>query len=238
MAQFMGTNPQIGAECVMSGIIAFLAQMYFISQIYHLKPAGLIHNVVLYTIACLSFIGFVFGMACASVMLLNQLTPHYNLHFELVFGGAKGANAVCDILATAAMIHYISKAKTGIKSTSNLLDALAVIFMERGALVMLLQIFTFVMFFAFENPQYWLAPHLLLTKMYVNTFFAILNSRQFLRDKHFGTTNVSSFVVNTDGSGSTQVEKSMSFAPNRNMQATITKEVTVKGDDSSFEIMV
>jgi hypothetical protein len=50
------------------------------------------------------------------------------------------------------------------------LDALTMIFMNRGALVMVVQVFTFVMFFAFQNPQYWLAPHLLLTKVYVNTF--------------------------------------------------------------------
>ncbi|KAJ7485128.1 hypothetical protein B0H11DRAFT_2279388 [Mycena galericulata] len=240
MSQFMGTNPEIGAECVMSAIIAFLAQMYFVSQIYHVKPAGTKGNVLLGTIVCLSCIGFVFGLACASVMLLNQLTPHYNLHFQLVFGGAKGANAVCDIIATIAMCYYLTGAKTGIASTSNLLDALAVIFMNRGAAVMLLQIFTFVMFFAFENPQYWLAPHLLLTKMYVNTFFAILNSRAYLRDKHLGTTNVSSFVYNSGSTGSTQLEKPsqnfgnhgvtgpMTFAPT---MATITKEVTVKGDD-------
>lgn len=44
--------------------------------------------------------------------------------------------------------------------------------MNRGALVMLVQVFTFIMFFCFQNPQYWLAPHLLLTKVYVNTFCA------------------------------------------------------------------
>ncbi|KAJ7780146.1 hypothetical protein DFH07DRAFT_793928 [Mycena maculata] len=249
MAQFLGTNNQIGAECVMSGIIAFLAQMYFVSQIYHVKTPGTLGNVILGSIMTLSFIGFVFGMACASVMLLNQLTPHYNVHFELVFGGAKGANAICDIIATVAMCYYLTEAKTGIASTSNLLDALARIFMNRGAAVMLLQIFTFIMFFAFENPQYWLAPHLLLTKMYVNTFFAILNSREFLREKHLGTHVASSSFTNSSSNGSTQVEKHsrnldtsftsrpIAFAPNP-LTATITQEVTVKGDYESEHEMV
>ncbi|KAJ7818316.1 hypothetical protein B0H14DRAFT_3740071 [Mycena olivaceomarginata] len=240
MAQFMGTNTQIGVECVISACIAFLAQMYFVSQIYHVKPAGVKGNCVLYSVVVLSCIGFVFGLACAAVMLMNQMTPHYNLHFQLVFGGAKGANAVCDIIATLAMCFYLTDAKAGIASTSNLLDALSTLFMNRGAAVTLLQIFTFIMFFAFENPQYWLAPHLLLTKMYVNTFFAILNSRQYLREKHLGTF-VSSFP------GSTQVAKNshsftsspMAFAPNRSVIGTvdITKEVTIKGDDES-DIMV
>jgi hypothetical protein len=49
-------------------------------------------------------------------MLMNQMTPHYNLHFQLVFGGAKGANAVCDIIATLAMCFYLTDAKAGIAS--------------------------------------------------------------------------------------------------------------------------
>jgi hypothetical protein len=59
---------------------------------------------------------------------------------------------------------------TSSSRTENLLDTLTKIFMHRGALVMLVQVFTFVMFFAFPGPQYWLAPHMLLTKVYVNTF--------------------------------------------------------------------
>ncbi|KAJ7837827.1 hypothetical protein B0H14DRAFT_3459962 [Mycena olivaceomarginata] len=212
MAQFMGTNTQIGVECVISACIAFLAQMYFVSQICHVKPAGVKGNCVLYSVVPLTSLFLVFGLACAAVMLMNQMTPHYNLHFQLVFGGAKGANAA------------------GIASTSNLLDALSTLFMNRGAAVTLLQIFTFIMFFAFENPQYWLAPHLLLTKMYVNTFFAILNSRQYLREKHLGT-----FVSSLPGS--TQVAKNshsftsspMAFAPNRSVIGTV--DITKEGHD-------
>jgi len=240
LAQFLGTNSQIGAECVMSGCIAFLAQMYFVSQIRNVKPAGQIGNAVIYVVATLSCIGFVFGLACASVMLLNQSTPHYNIHFQVVFGGSKGTNAVCDLIATAAMIHYLKGSKAGVKSTSNLLDALSTIFMNRGAAVMLLQIFTFIMFFAFENPQYWLAPHLLLTKMYVNTFFAILNSRDFLREKYLG----SSFVVSSSGNTSHNQDKNssgsamdaMTFAAgSRSEMLIVTKEVVMEGDNLSLE---
>ncbi|KAJ7065429.1 hypothetical protein C8F01DRAFT_1125594 [Mycena amicta] len=247
LAQYARTNPQIGAECVISAFVAVLAQLYFMTQIYYVKPAGLFPNIVLWTIGALAFIGFAFGISCAIVMILNPATPHYNLHFELVFGFSKGANAVCDILATIMMCKYLSDSKSGIKSTSNLLDALATLFMNRGAAVMVIQVFTFVMFFAFQNPQYWLAPHLVLTKLYVNTFFAILNSRTYLREKHLGSTNVSSFVVNTHSSGSTQVnnrEKQsknsfgstdpMTFAPNSVAMTSITKEVTIRSDEDHY----
>ncbi|KAJ7230411.1 hypothetical protein GGX14DRAFT_553891 [Mycena pura] len=196
--QYAGTNPQIGAECVISQFVAFLAQLYFVSQIYYVKPAGRFGNIVVRAIGVLAFIGFAFGLACATVMLMNPMTPHYNVKFQVTFGVSKGANA------------------TGVKATSNLLDALAVLFMNRGA-------------------AYWLAPHLILTKLYVNTFFAILNSRTYLREKHRGSTHVSSFAVNTHSSGSTHVghniEKNsyvsagpIRFAPNSVAMTSITKE--------------
>ncbi|KAJ7589611.1 hypothetical protein C8J56DRAFT_1076320 [Mycena floridula] len=262
-AQFIGVPPAIGAECVLSALIAFLAQIYFITQIYNgkslpsiciriltyvfpVKPAGIIANVILYTIGGLAIIGLGFGLACASIMVLDPTTPHYNLHFQVVFGGAKGANAVCDIIATIMMCRYLSFAKTGIASTENLLDALTTIFMERGAAVMLIQVFTFVMFYAFQNPQYWLAPHLILSKLYVNTFFAILNSRSYLRDKHLNThvASFSSNFLNSGNSGSTHqgdgylgknyaidTATPMRFAPPIN--ALITNEISVKSDRDS-----
>ncbi|KAF7297368.1 RNase III domain-containing protein [Mycena indigotica] len=245
LAQYLVTNKQISAECYISGFIAFLAQMYFVHQIYYVKPNGLLPKIALGAIVGLAFIGLTFSMGCATVMLLNPTAPHYSHKLEIVFGGSKGANALCDIIATFMLCKYLSNSKGSIKSTADLLDALTTIFMNRGAAVMIIQVFTFVMFFAFENPQYWLAPHMLLTKLYVNTFFAILNSRVYLREKYLGGSyTVSSFgmstTANSGGHGTTGPEKAsyaypepMAFAPNPNGGIAMTREVHVKGDDAS-----
>ncbi|KAJ7856767.1 hypothetical protein B0H13DRAFT_1076170 [Mycena leptocephala] len=182
--QFGGTNTRLGGECVITGLTAFFAQIYFINQLRHVKPDGRIGNAVLWAIGILSVIGLGFGMGCASVMLLLKTTPHWSKYFELTFAGAKGANSLCDIVATIAMCKYLTTSKTGIKSTASLLEALTRFFFHRGAAVMFLQSISFMMFFAFRSPQYWLAPHLLLTKLYVSTFFSILNSRAYLRNKY------------------------------------------------------
>ncbi|KAJ7664451.1 hypothetical protein DFH06DRAFT_1187819 [Mycena polygramma] len=237
-AQFTGAlAPEIGAECVMSTTIAFLAQIYFMIQIYHIKPAGTMGNIVLWAIGALSVIAFVFGIGCAAVMLLNPMTTaRYTVYFRATFGGAKGAAAVADILATVAMCKYLSWSKTGIASTENLLSTLSTIFMNRGAIVMVDQVVCFILFFAFQDSQIWFAPHLILTKLYINTFFAILNSRNYLREKHLGT-NVSSYMNTKSGHSATQVDKNqsftnspMTFAP---ALATVTKETTIRSDSES-----
>ncbi|KAK7050723.1 RNase III domain-containing protein [Favolaschia claudopus] len=237
ISQFQQTSATIGAECTLSACIALLAQIYFIIQIKHVKPAGMLGNIVLYVLGFLSIIGFGFGLGCATFMVLSPTTPHYNIKFQVTFGTAKGANALCDIIATTMMCLYLKRSKTGITSTEKLLDALTYLFMNRGALVMVVQVLTFVFFWAYQNPQYWLAPHLLLTKVYVNTFFAILNSRTYLREKHLGSDFASSGGIGSTGISTTfgnhQMEK-FQAAPNPSFSATITKDTLVKSDSDSY----
>ncbi|KAJ7150745.1 hypothetical protein C8R46DRAFT_1043545 [Mycena filopes] len=214
------------------------AQIYFMIQISHIKPAGKLGNIILYTICFLAVVGFGAGLGCATMMVLHPTTPHYNIKFQVTFGMAKGANALCDIVATVMMSLYLQRSKTGVASTENLLDALTMIFMNRGAAVMLVQIFTFVMFWAFYNPQYWLAPHLVLTKVYVNTFFAILNSRSYLREKHLNSTLPSSGggsgLTGSHGSSSdVHLEKFVARPGTGNFNPTITKDVFVRTDSAS-----
>ncbi|KAK7006720.1 RNase III domain-containing protein [Favolaschia claudopus] len=236
ISQFQQTSATIGAECTLSACIALLAQVYFIIQIKHVKPAGMLGNIVLYVLGFLSIIGFGFGLGCATFMVVSPTTPHYNIKFQVTFGTAKGANALCDIIATTMMCLYLKRSKTGITSTEKLLDALTYLFMNRGALVMVVQVLTFVFFWAYQNPQYWLAPHLLLTKVYVNTF-CDLNSRTYLREKHLGSDFASSGGIGSTGISTTfgnhQMEK-FQAAPNPSFSATITKDTLVRSDNDSY----
>ncbi|KAJ7035733.1 hypothetical protein C8F04DRAFT_1097239 [Mycena alexandri] len=224
---FQGTSPTIAAECIISASIALLAQIYFMVQISYIKPAGKVGTIILWTIGCLAVIAF----GCAAFMALAPTTPHYNLKFQLTFGLAKGASSLCDIIATVMMTIYLHGAKTGVSSTENLLDSLIIIFMNRGAAVMLIQVLTFVMFWAFFNPQYWLAPHLVLTKVYVNT----LNSRSYLREKHLNSSFPSSTGGGLGGSGSSGVDINGEKFVARlgNLNASITKDVLVRTDSNS-----
>jgi len=58
---------------------------------------------------------------------------------------------------------------------------------QRGALVTVVQALLLVVNWVFNQEMYWLTPHLLVTRFYVNTFFAMLNSRKYLRNKHLAT---------------------------------------------------
>lgn len=59
-------------------------------------------------------------------MIISPTTPHYNIRFQLTFGTAKGANALCDIIATVMMCLYLKSSKTGISSCVDLLSFLMI----------------------------------------------------------------------------------------------------------------
>ncbi|KAF7314036.1 hypothetical protein HMN09_00562200 [Mycena chlorophos] len=207
LEQFSKTNPLVAIECYIAMCITLLAQLFFVYQLYHVKPGGRYPTLALYSIIALSLIAWAFGLACASIMLLHPSTPHYNHKLQITFGGSKGANTLTDIVATAMMIKYLKDARTGVAATTNLLEALCTLFMNRGLLVTIIQALTFVLFFGFESPQYWITGHFLLTKVYVNTFFALLSSRRDLREKHlhdsavYSDSNHSTFASSGDKSG-------------------------------------
>ncbi|KAF7364221.1 hypothetical protein MSAN_01081700 [Mycena sanguinolenta] len=53
---------------------------------------------------------------------------------------------------------------------------------NRGLLVTFGQTLMFILFFTSTARLYWVAVHINTTKLYVNTFFAMLNARTSCRD--------------------------------------------------------
>ncbi|KAF4583934.1 hypothetical protein EYR40_002432 [Pleurotus pulmonarius] len=131
--------------------------------------------------------------ACTSVMFVYDHhvlgARHHN--FSIFFGLAKGFGALTDIIATIAMCILLSGAKTGIQQTNGLLKSLIHYVVHRGVLVTLIQTLLLITFYAAPSRLYWLAFHVNVTKLYANTFFAMLNSRDQLKQKHAHTVSTS-----------------------------------------------
>ncbi|KAF4565482.1 hypothetical protein EYR36_002053 [Pleurotus pulmonarius] len=136
-------------------------------------------------VAVCAILAFVFGVACTSVMFVfhHNVLGDRHRHFELFFGLAKGFGALTDIVATAAMCKLLSNAGTGMSSTHSLLKSLIRFVVHRGVLVTLIQTLLLITFYAAPANLAWMAFHINVTKLYANTFFAMLNSREQLKDR-------------------------------------------------------
>ncbi|KAJ8519194.1 hypothetical protein ONZ45_g3844 [Pleurotus djamor] len=179
-------TPELSAECLLSTIITLISQLYFVVQLHADSPK-----------AVFSVLAFVFGVACVATMYVFHHNVLGNRHssFELFFGLAKGFGALTDIVATIAMCKLLSEANTGIRQTHGLLKSLIHFVVQRGVLVTLIQTLLLITFFTIPSNLTWLAFHVNVTKLYANTFFAMLNAREHLKARHAVTSTSSTAVL-------------------------------------------
>ncbi|KAF8883000.1 hypothetical protein BD779DRAFT_1802138 [Infundibulicybe gibba] len=176
-------TPELSAECLLSTIITFMSQMYFVYQLYSVRRLDLGRWFVVGTITAFAILAFVGGVACVATMYVFKrgVLSDRNHTFAIFFGLAKGFGALTDVLATIAMCMTLASSKTGMKGTTTLLNSLIQFIIHRGALVTLIQTLLLLTFFAAPTQLYWFAFHINVTKLYANTFFAMLNARSHLQ---------------------------------------------------------
>ncbi|KAJ7111618.1 hypothetical protein C8R43DRAFT_1139018 [Mycena crocata] len=126
------------------------------------------------------------AVGCVGMMFSvpHMIFTNRNHTFAILAGVAKGFGAAADIVATVAMCLFLRGAGTGISRTSSLLRSLMHLVINRGILVTAAQILLLITFFATSGHLYWLAVHINTTKLYVDTFFGMLNARTALADRY------------------------------------------------------
>ncbi|KDR76620.1 hypothetical protein GALMADRAFT_139532 [Galerina marginata CBS 339.88] len=176
-------TPELSAECLVSTMITFISQAFFGYQLYNVKRLDRTRLLVLGSIAGCAIMAFAGGIACVASMYIfrHGVLSNRNRTFSIFSGIAKGFGAATDIIATVAMSMYLTSSRTGIERTTTLLNKLMRYVIQRGALVTLIQTVLLVTFYAAPDRIYWIPFHINVTKLYVNTFFAMLNGRRSLQ---------------------------------------------------------
>ncbi|KAJ7111610.1 hypothetical protein C8R43DRAFT_154034 [Mycena crocata] len=177
---------ELTIECLISAIITFTSQMYFVYQLHMVKSAGVTGRVMSGVVVLLGMVGLAGAVGCVGMMFSvpHMIFMNRNHTFAILAGVAKGFGAAADIVATVAMCLFLRGAGTGISRTSSLLRSLMHLVINRGILVTAAQILLLITFFATSGHLYWLAVHINTTKLYVNTFFGMLNARTALADRY------------------------------------------------------
>ncbi|KAJ7090483.1 hypothetical protein C8R44DRAFT_990706 [Mycena epipterygia] len=119
------------------------------------------------------------SIGCSTLMFMHPQAIFLNRNhtFAIFAGVSKVCDAAADLIATFAMCIFLKSTNTGISLNSSLLRSLMHLVINRGLLVTAAQIVLLITFFASVGHLYWLAVHINTTKLYVNTFFAMLNAR-------------------------------------------------------------
>ncbi|KAJ7351530.1 hypothetical protein DFH08DRAFT_860644 [Mycena albidolilacea] len=185
-APLSAVTNELVVECLIAAIITFASQMYFVYQLYMVKSVGSTASVMNALVVVFSVAAFAGSLGCVVIMFQypQSIFMNRNHYFAVLAGLAKGFGAAADIIATIAMCMFLKSADTGITRTSSILKSLMHLVINRGILVTATQILQLIFFFATANHLYWLAVHINTTKLYVNTFFGMLNARPSLQDRH------------------------------------------------------
>jgi hypothetical protein len=181
LAPLLAISPELSAECLLSAVIMFISQLYFVRQLYIVKgqPATMWWIGIITFFAILGLAG---NIVCVTTMVkFPHNVSSRNAYFTICAGLAKGSGAVTDILATTAMCIFLTSSRTGIPETNALLTKLTRFIIHRGALVTLFQTAMLISFYAAPKDSYWAPFHINVTKLYANTFFAMLNGREHLK---------------------------------------------------------
>jgi len=198
LTPFSSVTPELSAECLISTLITFISQMYFVYQLLAVKQLGMLGWVMIAAITASGVLACAGGIGCVTSMYIfhHGVLSDRSEMFRITFGLAKGFGAVCDLLATIAMCLFLKISRTGITSTNKMVHSLIQFVIHRGALVTTIQIALVVTFFASPHTINWLGFHMNVTKLYANTFFAMLNGREHLREKQL--VDISRFTNDTD----------------------------------------
>ncbi|KAJ7889602.1 hypothetical protein B0H13DRAFT_2666185 [Mycena leptocephala] len=190
LAPLNAVTKELTVECLISAVIAFILQMYFVYQLYILRSPGSTATVMTALVGVLGTVGLggAAGFVAIMFMFPQSIVVNRNHAFAVLNGIAKGFSAGADIVATIAMCMFLKSADTGFKRTSSMLRSLIHVAITRGILVTAAQILLLVIFFATTGHLYWLAVHITTTKLYVNTFFGMLNARGIIRERDVATT--------------------------------------------------
>ncbi|EIN04684.1 hypothetical protein PUNSTDRAFT_146338 [Punctularia strigosozonata HHB-11173 SS5] len=169
-------------ETSLSSSVIFMVQIYFVHQLYvlsqrmtsRLRPLRVVAG--FFTCA-----GFVLSWLMIAASVIAPDIPHLNsgsFCFYTLFCSI--ALLLSDVLATISFCSVLQSFKTGL-GTDNFLKKLGFYLLVRGYLVTACQLVTLILFLWRHVGMEWTLFHILLSKVYVITMLAMLNSRRQLR---------------------------------------------------------
>ncbi|ESK82645.1 hypothetical protein Moror_11199 [Moniliophthora roreri MCA 2997] len=202
---FIERNVFLTIEVLLSVTVIFIVELFFATHVYLLKRTHWIVPAVIASDLCLRCVHSRIRQVVPNTLLPAKLkecivagakqfgNPYltFDRSSKIDFGLGGSLSAISDILVTAALLWSFRQSRTGITKTDSMLQTLFKYTVTRGVLVTVFQIVYIIMFLARTTTLEWSSLQLIISKVYVITMVAMLNSRQSIRANHSGVITVS-----------------------------------------------
>ncbi|KAK0470811.1 hypothetical protein IW261DRAFT_1345158 [Armillaria novae-zelandiae] len=159
---------------VMIAIAAFVGQVFYAYRIYILSGSRIVPALVF----CLSFTSAVASIITGVDYFQAGDLLRLNERMTSISGGILcGGSALCDIVIALYMTYYLTRSKTGFRRTQILVTKITRLTIETGSMTAIANLVAIILFLAFPRQTFYMAPSLVISKLYANSIYMVLNSR-------------------------------------------------------------
>lgn len=210
---------------IMSAIVAFVGQAFYAYRIFVLSKS---HAVPIFVI-CLSSIssvaGIISGAYCFQTGNIIELNKP---KISIVVGIWCGIAALCDIVIAICMIYYLMRSKSSFRRTQILITKLIRLTIETGSVTAAVALASLILYLAFPHQTFYTTPVLILTKLYANTVYMVLNSRmRILGGRDTDTSSIDNSILTTIlRDTSSQLIHDVRWPERHALAAAVSKEVS------------
>ncbi|KAK0479145.1 hypothetical protein IW261DRAFT_1301130, partial [Armillaria novae-zelandiae] len=147
------------------GTVAYVRQGFYAYRIFVLSRSQTVSAFVI----CVSLTS---SVACIIAGVYSfqagDITQLGNQKIFITFGVT---SALCDIITAICMTYYVNSLSYII------LISLIHLTIETGSVTAIVTLLTFILFYAFLHDTFYRVPAVMMTKLYANTLYMMLNSR-------------------------------------------------------------
>jgi len=212
-----------------NSIIGYSVQLYYARRVYILS-----RNIFLSVlISVLGLLYFVMGTTITIKSFSLKLYSRFStMNWMATVGLGGGASA--DILIAGSMCWYLYHKRTGYRKTNSTIMTLMTFSINSGLLTSILATLSLIFFVLDSNTSLvWEGFAWTLCKCYVNSLLAMLNSRDYIRDRSHNTTSNDTYALSSVRQSKAQYksDKTGSTTVTINVhQATTTDYAAEKSD--------
>ncbi|KAK0454323.1 hypothetical protein EV421DRAFT_2029418 [Armillaria borealis] len=213
---------------IMGAAAAFVGQCFYAYRIFILSRSRIVPTFVI----CVSLTSYVAAIiAGVYTFEAGDITKLNNRKTSIAIGIWCGGSALCDVVIAICMTYYLMRSNTGFRRTQILVTKLIRLTIETGSLTAVVALVTIILFLAFPHQAFYGTPALIISKMYANTIYMVLNSRIRImggRDTYTSSTDmeITTTMMRDITSHSTQ-------GAQRTPVVAITKEVFSSDNEMS-----
>ncbi|EKM49661.1 uncharacterized protein PHACADRAFT_214190 [Phanerochaete carnosa HHB-10118-sp] len=164
----------VGASVALTALVTFLVHCFLIYRIYMISNGNLYLTAPL---AVLAFFRLVAATISTSEMIRLSSYQGFVHQYGYVFTMGLGSAVALDIVITAAMCFYLRRSKSRFSTMNDVIDTLMLYTVETGMITCVTTIASLACWVTMRKNLIFLGLHFTISKLYANSFLAILNSR-------------------------------------------------------------